>query len=157
MTVLQPWGNTIGNAVLHSGAWPPAIDFPGGSTWPTDPRYILPPSTPICWSPTGLSWTKPAPGGPILRQPDGSYITPTPQLPTGDRGPATNGGGVVLPARPGSTPLPVNGPPGLTSTTPAEQAMAMTAAPGTPWGVLLAGAGLTYLLWRGMRRRKGSR
>jgi hypothetical protein len=152
MTVLQPYGDAIGNQILHSGDWRPALDFPGGSTWPVDPRYILPPKTPICWSPNGVTWTKPTPGGPILRAPDGSYVTPSPQLPTGDRGPATNGGGIVLPARPGSTPLPVNGQPELTTTTPQEAAMAMTAGDGFAWGPVLVGAGLAFLVWRSWSR-----
>jgi len=157
--VLQDVGDDIAFRILGSTVMPaPPMDFPGGSTWPVDPRYVLPPRTPICWSPNGVSWTKPSPGGPILRQPDGSYVAPSPQLPAGGRGPVINGGSVVLPARPGSSPLSVNGSPDLTTISPDEQAMAMSAEPGgAPWGVLMVGAGLAYLVWRSVRRGKARR
>lgn len=162
--VLQDVGDDIAFRIIGSTVMPaPPMDFPGGSTWPVDPRYILPPSTPICWSPNGVSWTKPAPGGPILRQPDGSYITPSPQLPTGGRGPVTNGGSVVLPARPGSSPLPVNGSPELTTISSDERVAAMQQAAPTPllsWMVQLVAVGglgwIVYGLLKG-RERKGAR
>lgn len=139
--VLQPIGDDVGNTIMR---WPVPADFPAGPSMPFPPGGFAPPRQPQCWTPYGVTWFKPAPGGPILYGPGGSYVAPAPQLPTASRGPVVQGAGVAIP-----------GPGGANG----EQMSALEAGPGVApvgrgaWLVLLAVA--AGVAWVATRKRKG--
>lgn len=141
--VLQPIGDDAGNRILR---WPVPQGFPAGPGLTIPPGLIAPSSPPQCWSPYGVTWLKPQPGGPIVYGPGGSYVSPAPQLPTASRGPAVQGAGVAMPGpggagRNGFVTNGANGGAGLTA-----ELQAGTGGSGWLW--LLAIAGVAWAMTR---------